>query len=251
MSHNITMQGGTSVRLPTAGKYCDQDIIITAEGGAEDLNAVLTEQEGLIDELKTVLKGKASGGTEDLIDALIDRSVTEISSDLAEIGLYAFCYCTQLAKIDFPYATKVNSYCFQYCSALTSANLPKVISIGGYGFMSCTSLSSIDIPSILSISNYAFRKCNALTKIDLYQTYNIGTFAFYECPNLDSVILRKTDKPCTLSSANAFQYTKIADGEGNIYVPSSLVENYKSATNWSTYAAQFRAIEDYPEICGG
>lgn len=33
MSHNITVQGGTSVRLPTAGKYCSQDIIITAEGG--------------------------------------------------------------------------------------------------------------------------------------------------------------------------------------------------------------------------
>ena len=33
MSHNITVEGGTSVRLPTAGKYCDRDIVITAEGG--------------------------------------------------------------------------------------------------------------------------------------------------------------------------------------------------------------------------
>lgn len=64
MSHNITVQGGTSVRLPTAGKYCDRDIIVTAEGGTEDLNAVLTEQEGLIDELKEALQGKASGGGE-------------------------------------------------------------------------------------------------------------------------------------------------------------------------------------------
>lgn len=62
MSHNITVEGGKSVRLPTAGKYCDRDIIITAEGGAEDLDAVLTEQEALIAELQDVLKGKASGG---------------------------------------------------------------------------------------------------------------------------------------------------------------------------------------------
>lgn len=61
MSHNITVEGGKSVRLPTAGKYCDRDIIITAEGGTEDLDAVLTEQEELIDELKDVLLGKASG----------------------------------------------------------------------------------------------------------------------------------------------------------------------------------------------
>lgn len=30
---NIIVQGGSSVRLPTAGKYCDRDIVITAEGG--------------------------------------------------------------------------------------------------------------------------------------------------------------------------------------------------------------------------
>lgn len=30
---NITVEGGKSVRLPTAGKYCDRDIIISAEGG--------------------------------------------------------------------------------------------------------------------------------------------------------------------------------------------------------------------------
>ena len=31
MSHNITVEGGQSVRLPTSGKYCEQDIIVTAE----------------------------------------------------------------------------------------------------------------------------------------------------------------------------------------------------------------------------
>lgn len=36
----------------------------------------------------------------------------------------------------------------------------------------------------------------------------------------------------------------------NIYVPSALVEQYQNATNWSVYASNFRAIEDYPEICG-
>lgn len=32
---NITIEGGTSKRLPTAGKYVDRDIIVTAEGGGE------------------------------------------------------------------------------------------------------------------------------------------------------------------------------------------------------------------------
>lgn len=32
--HNISMDGGTTVRLKTAGKYCDRDILVTASGGS-------------------------------------------------------------------------------------------------------------------------------------------------------------------------------------------------------------------------
>lgn len=59
---NISIEGGTSKRLLTAGKYCDRDIIVSAEGGTEELDEVLTEQETLIEELKTILASKAGGG---------------------------------------------------------------------------------------------------------------------------------------------------------------------------------------------
>ena len=47
------------------------------------------------------------------------------------------------------------------------------------------------------------------------------------------------------------EYKKWRKGTGYVYVPASLIETYKTATNWSAFANQFRAIEDYPEICGG
>lgn len=40
MSHNIVVQGGKTVRLPTAGKYCDRDILVTAEGGGTALDVI-------------------------------------------------------------------------------------------------------------------------------------------------------------------------------------------------------------------
>lgn len=40
MSHNIVVPGGTTVLLPTAGKYCDRDIVVTAEGGGLSLDVV-------------------------------------------------------------------------------------------------------------------------------------------------------------------------------------------------------------------
>lgn len=48
----IEVEGGSSVRLPTAGKYCDRDIVVTATGGGgasgggsgfEDGNLVFSE----------------------------------------------------------------------------------------------------------------------------------------------------------------------------------------------------------------
>lgn len=59
---NISIESGTSKRLPVGNKWSEKDIIVTATGGSEDLNEVLTEQDALIEELKEVLRGKASGG---------------------------------------------------------------------------------------------------------------------------------------------------------------------------------------------
>ena len=218
-TYDITVSGGSSVRLPTAGKYCDRDIVVTAEGGD--------------------------------IDALITRSITEIDSEVTVVGYYAFTNCSSLVKVNLPNVITVSGYGFQACTSLRNVTLPKTTGINGYGFYNCTSLENVDIPNIRSVGNYAFRKCSSLTKVNLYQTYTINVYAFYECTNLETVILCKTDKPCTLSATNCLQNTKIANGTGYIYVPKSLIDSYKSATNWSTYAAQFRAIEDYPDICGG
>lgn len=58
MSHNITVEGGTSVRLPTAGKYCDRDIVITATGNA----AEVTLQSKTVTPSKSTQEVKADAG---------------------------------------------------------------------------------------------------------------------------------------------------------------------------------------------
>lgn len=44
-----------------------------------------------------------------------------------------------------------------------------------------------------------------------------------------------------------FTNTLIASGTGFIYVPDALVESYKTATNWSTYADQILPLSEYVE----
>lgn len=96
--HNITVKGGSSVRLKTAGKYCDRDIVVSATAGGVELPALTNEgaesdlmkgkqlinsrgeavtgkftlenemsaQGSLIAKIKAALKGKAAGGGGDL-----------------------------------------------------------------------------------------------------------------------------------------------------------------------------------------
>lgn len=40
-------------------------------------------------------------------------------------------------------------------------------------------------------------------------------------------------------------------GVANIYVPSSLVDSYKTATNWAELSDKILAIEDHPDIWDG
>jgi hypothetical protein len=72
----------------------------------------------------------------------------------------------------------------------------------------------------------------------------IGSSVFTSCNKLTALILREQSKVCSLAGYNALSYSSIPT-IGYIYVPSALVERYKVATNWSEFAARFRALEDY------
>jgi hypothetical protein len=129
-------------------------------------------------------------------------------------------------------------------------DFPNVTTIGGSAFYNCNSLTSVDFPNVTSIDGYAFQKCYALTSVSLSNVTTIYGGAFMSCSALTTLIIRSTEQ-CYLRNSNAFSSTPIASGTGYIYVPAALIDQYKAATNWSTYASQFRAIEDYTEICGG
>lgn len=117
MSFKITVEGGTSVRLPTSGKYCDRDIVIAATGGGVELPVLdspgtatdlmmgkqlidgegkvidgaftleeeMTAQDALIDQIKTALRGKVSDGgglpTQEKTEEITENGTHEIIPD--------------------------------------------------------------------------------------------------------------------------------------------------------------------------
>ena len=140
----------------------------------------------------------------------------------------AFGSCYSLQSISIPNCEYLGYQVFRYCSNLTKIDLPNLISTSGSPFIGCINLSEISIPNCKYLGNYVFQECSALTKLVLPKCSYLGNGVFFKCINLSEVIIEYSSV-CEIGSNNL-------NWTGNIYVPASLVDAYKSATNWSQYS---------------
>ena len=151
------------------------------------------------------------------------------------IGNYAFSQCSKLTSVNFPACTYISSRAFYSCSNLTSATFPECSNIGSYAFDGCSKLISVSFPQCTSVMIYAFYGCRSLTSISLPMCTTLSSGAFYYCNNLSTIYLGAS-KVCTLNESSVFYSTSIGSNKGYIYVPSSLLTSYKTATNWTYFS---------------
>ena len=133
-----------------------------------------------------------------------------------------------MTEVNVPLLASVPTNTFQYCTSLTEVVLPRATSIGGNSFQSCSNLKTLDIGGAVTSMSSAFLQTTS---------------------KLEALILRGVTSVPTITSST-FSSTRIATGYAYVYVPKSLEATFKVASNWATYAAQIRAIEDYPDVCG-
>ena len=189
------------------------------------------------------------GSGENHLDDLLDGSVTEINSNVSKIVAYACYGITALKTVNLPNATTSGGYSFRGCSGLTSFNAPNLATIGSYMFYGCSSLTEVNFPKATSVSSTSFYQCTKLKKADFGVAKSISSSAFAYCTQLEILILRRSDAIVTVTT-NGFD--GVTTFKGYVYVPKALIEDYENYTNWATkFSGKFRAIEDYPEICGG
>lgn len=181
-------------------------------------------------------------GDDVVMNSIIDRTITEYKDDaVTKIGKYAFYGCTALSVVDVPNVEYVGDNAFYNCP-ITSFSFENVTTLGG-GAFTFGQLVSVALPKITDLGYDVFRSCTPLTMADMPIVKRIYNSAF-RYTNLTTLLLR-ADTVVTLNNTGTFGGTPLASGTGYIYVPRALVDSYKTATNWSTYAAQFRALEDY------
>lgn len=164
------------------------------------------------------------------------------------IADYAFRGCTSLNQVSFPLCSTIYNFAFYDCVALTQINFPKCSFISGTAFANCYSLSQISFPLVSDIYPGAFRNCSNLTQISLPMcSYLTGSGIFSNCISLESIYLLSTSVvSLNYAATTLFTNTPITKSSylgyfGSIYVPSSLVDAYKTANRWSAISDRITA----------
>ena len=160
-----------------------------------------------------------------------------IPNGVTSIADSAFRSCNSLASITIPNGvTSIADSAFNGCYSLASITIPNsVTSIASSALQSCYSLTSITIPNgVTSIASSAFQGCNSIASITIPNgVKSIADSAFRFCYSVAFYDFSNHTSVPTLASTNVF--TNIPS-DCQIRVPASLVDAWKTATNWSTYA---------------
>lgn len=189
-------------------------------------------------------------------DQIIDGSITEITSNVETVKESAFSGCKSLVSVNLPNAKNIGSNAFKSCSKLAAINLPSVERIEAAAFFSCTFqeivITSTSIVTLNDNSHFPV----SLVAADFHCACVFKGLPFQNSYVLKTLILRNGalsttakstifDKCYRFTGAYHKTYNPESLKDGYIYVPRSLVEEYKAATNWTVYADRFRALEDY------
>ena len=226
----------SSVTLLTAGKQLTDNVVVT------DLFSGNT-----IDDIAMGLatSGSISGSTSYIAPyAFQYTNVTRADfQNVTTIGSSTFYNCGSLSEINFPACTIISANgAFQGCSALTSVNFLSLTSIGSYAFAYCSALTTVSFPKCTCVSGYAFYQCRSLTEVHLPKCSDFyrGAAAFAYCYNLIS--LPSLSYSTIFNSTPIGGYSSSAGQLGNIYVPTSLVASFKTASYWSLFSDRFIGV---------
>ena len=198
----------------------------------------------------TNIGSSAFSGCESLINIIVPDSVITV-------GANAFANCPiqnaiipalvapyikndELESVEITSGDALENSAFLSCASLMSVTLPDTLtSIGTNAFRGCTALTNISLPdNIIRIGDGAFAYCSGLSGIIMGDNIEeLGVGAFVNCTGFNSITIRATTPP-TLANEYVFNNTNNCP----IYVPSSSVNAYKTATYWSALATRIQAI---------
>ena len=175
--------------------------------------------------------------------------------NVQQIATAAFSDCAKLTNVSFLQANILGAQAFEGCRTLVNIDIPLVTQIKPYTFKYCESLTTVTFPNVTDIGNDAFMDNECLTEVILPKLKYCATEAFIDCYSLTKLFISQKDRVCFLETrafVNCYHilgtqnstYNPQGLKDGYIYVPASLLSQYKVDGTWKTYASQIIGHED-------
>lgn len=263
--HDIKAFANVNVQVPVGVNPQGTKEISVTENGEK------TEDVTNFKSVHIVTNVQSSGGGSGVPISILDRSVEALTDEsIVKIGKYGMARCDSLKSLSLQNCRTVEDYGLAYCNKLKNVELPICSTLGLSAFEAHTGsgalspvLKSITLPRAMEIPKYCFQGQSNLETVKCVQCSAIRNRAFHNSsgsklktidirgglwfeiwcdyvPGPTNIILRRDDK---LTTAGQLDLPKIC----TIYVPDNLVEQYKTATNWSRHADKIKPLSEYVE----
>lgn len=263
--HDIKAFANVNVQVPVGVTPQGTKEISVTENGEK------TEDVTNFKSVHIVTNVQSSGGGSGVPISILDRSVEALTDEsIVKIGKYGMARCDYLKSLSLQNCRTVEDYGLAYCNKLENVELPICSTLGLSAFEAYTGsgalspvLKSITLPRAMEIPKYCFQGQSNLETVKCVQCSAIRNRAFHNSsgsklktidirgglwfeiwcdyvPGPTNIILRRDDK---VTTAGQLDLPKIC----TIYVPDNLVEQYKTATNWSRHADKIKPLSEYVE----
>lgn len=263
--HDIKAFANVNVQVPVGVNPQGTKEISVTENGEK------TEDVTNFKSVHIVTNVQGSSGGSGVPISILDRSVEALTDEsIVKIGKYGMARCDSLKSLSLQNCRTVEDYGLAYCNKLENVELPICSTLGLSAFEAYTGsgalspvLKSITLPRAMEIPKYCFQGQSNLETVKCVQCSAIRNRAFHNSsgsklktidirgglwfeiwcdyvPGPTNIILRRDDK---VTTAGQLDLPKIC----TIYVPDNLVEQYKTATNWSRHADKIKPLSEYVE----
>lgn len=166
-----------------------------------------------------------------------------IPNGVKKIGGFLLRNSNSLPHITFPNSvTEILRYAMTSCQSIDEIIIPDAVtSLSDYTFDTCLTAQKLVIGSgITTIPNNFASTCYSLIRIDFPAGItSIGASAFANCQGV--LWYNFTHCPAVPTLANTNAFTGI-NANCKIQVPAALVDEWKAATNWATYADHIEGV---------
>ena len=199
--------------------------------------------------LETVNLPNVTSAVHNIFNQCVKLREVHMPKWTGNIGNDCFSGDSNLVVFDAPNITQAGQNAFSTCNKLTLQILPKFTTMNGNILFRGCPFTVMVLPMLTTARINMLLNCNNCVTVDIGENLtSIPSQMLNGNAVLENIVFRRTSSVTALSNANGlWGNTSEPTVHKKIYVPSSLISTYQTATNWSTlYNAEyitFHAIE--------